>query len=92
MFQNITFDTVKHFSSREKEPVVNFVTNSAMDKNSKKRNSYNAVVMNHLSKKYGFSKNYIRECLNGTRKLAIADILKKEYTEALYRINEALKK
>lgn len=78
--------------TREFQPVVNFVTNSAMDKNSKKRNRYNGVVMTHLSERYGFSKNYIRECLNGTRKLAIADVLKKEYTAALHQIEKALKK
>ncbi|MBD1420805.1 hypothetical protein [Sphingobacterium chuzhouense] len=61
-----------------------------MDKNTKKRASYNTLVIERLHEKYGYSKNYIRECINGTRKAEVADILKREYTELEERVKIAL--
>lgn len=72
------------------ESVVNYVTPSTMDKNTKKRTSYNTLVIERLHEKYGYSKNYIRECINGTRKAEVAEILKREYTELEKKVRVAL--
>ena len=39
-----------------------------MNKGIKKRNSYNPVILDHLVEKYGFSKVYIRQSIDGTKK------------------------
>lgn len=61
-----------------------------MNKTNKKRNSYNPLVIDQLVKVYGFSKSYIRQCLDGSRQALIADTLKKEYKNLENRVNEAL--
>lgn len=61
-----------------------------MDSNPKKRATYNPVVIDRLHTKYGYSKNYIRECINGTRKAEVAEILKREYKELLEKVRVAL--
>lgn len=61
-----------------------------MDKSTKKRNTYNALVIEQLSKKYGFSKAYIRQCLDGSRTALVADNLKKDYKALDLRVTKAL--
>ncbi|SMG35815.1 hypothetical protein [Sphingobacterium psychroaquaticum] len=63
-----------------------------MDKSSKKRNSYNTSVIDQLQKKYGFSKAYIRQCLDGTRQATVADKLKKDYKNGVQKLNAVLAK
>ncbi len=61
-----------------------------MDKNNKKRNSYNPVVIDHLVKKYGFSKSYIRQCIDGTKKGISCDTIKKDYHTQVAAIQSVL--
>jgi len=63
-----------------------------MNKTNKKRNSYNSLVIDHLQKKYGFSKAYIRQCLDGTRQALVADALKKDYKGVEKQLHAALAK
>ncbi len=61
-----------------------------MDKNNKKRNSYNPVVIDHLVKKYGFSKSYIRQCIDGTKKGISCDTIKKDYYAQVAAVQSVL--
>lgn len=68
-----------------------------MDKSSvkkrKKRVSYNTVVIAIIKEKYGYSAEYIRQCLRGDQDNLSADTIKKEYSrlDARYkRILETL--
>lgn len=63
-----------------------------MDKGTKKRNNYNSAVIEYIVKKYGVSKTYIRQSIDGTRKGVTCDILKKEYHKQEAAVNSALKK
>lgn len=63
-----------------------------MNKSMKKRNAYNGLVLEQLEKKYGFSKAYIRQCLDGTRQALVADVLKKDYKRGVQEITAALAK
>lgn len=65
-------------------------TNKAVRKSNQKYNSYNPTVMDHLADKWGITKTYIRQCLNGTRNSTTADRIKKEYRETLKRVEKAL--
>lgn len=62
-----------------------------MNKSSKKRNSYNPVVIDHLVAKYGFSKTYIRQSIDGTKKGIMCDTIKKEYFKQEAAVKAALK-
>lgn len=61
-----------------------------MNKSNKKRNTYNTLVIEQLGKKYGFSKAYIRQCLDGTRQALVADTIKKEYKKLDAKVAQAL--
>lgn len=67
-----------------------------MSKSSKKRNSYNTDVIEALINKYGFSSQFIRQCIRGDRNSATADIIRKEYkamiTPSQNKIQEFLQK
>jgi len=63
----------------------------AMNKSTKKTNSYNTAVLTRLSEIYGFSKVYIRQCLDGTRTAEVSDRLKKDYKRMDNAVKEALK-
>lgn len=52
---------------------------------------YNLLVVETLSKKHGFSKYYIRQCVAGSRKGITPDTIKKEYKEMSAKIDEAIK-
>lgn len=62
-----------------------------MNKGIKKRNIYNTVVIDHLVKKYGFSKTYIRQSIDGTKKGITCDTIKKEYYKQDASVKAALK-
>lgn len=67
--------------------------NKTSDKSMKKsatRNSYNTLVIDHLHKKYGLSKMYIRQCLDGTRTTTTAETIKKDYRDSVNRVEKAL--
>ncbi|WP_312388734.1 hypothetical protein [Chryseobacterium sp.] len=51
-----------------------------MDKTTQKRNNYNIGIITVLSKKFGFTEDYIRKCLRGTRVGIMPDAIKKEYS------------
>lgn len=61
------------------------------NKSTKKTNSYNGLVLDRLQEKHGYSKVYIRQCLDGTRKPGIADTLIKEYKQMEQAVKAALK-
>lgn len=71
--------------------VINKETNKAMDKSNKKRNSYNTTVVDHLVAKYGFSKTYIRQSIDGTKKGITCDTIRKDYFTQEAAIKAALK-
>lgn len=71
--------------------VINKETNKAMNKDNRKRNSYNPVVIDHLVTKYGFSKTYIRWCIDGTKQGITCDTIKKDYYTQLQAVKAALK-
>lgn len=54
--------------------------------NIKKSNTYNVSVINHISEKRGYSKQYIRQCIRGDRNNLTADKIKKEYQLLLKKI------
>ncbi len=61
-----------------------------MSKNTEKRQSYNKVVVNKLSEKYGFTKHYIRQCLRGDRNSLTSDTIRKEYNGLVKKVEKAL--
>ena len=71
--------------------VMQNVTAKTDRKGIQKNQKYNSTVIDHLSEKFGLSKGYIRQCLNGTRKGLTADTLKKEYNQGVKAIKNALK-
>lgn len=52
----------------------------------KKNNTYNVIAVNAISEKRGISKQYIRQCLKGDRNSISADIIKKEYSDIVRKI------
>mgnify|MGYP006946113469 FL=1 len=62
-----------------------------MDKNNtKKNNTYNVLAVNAISEKRGVSKQYIRQCLKGDRNSISADIIRKEYSTIVRKIESLL--
>ena len=62
-----------------------------MDKGIKKRNSYNPIVIDHLVVKYGVSKTYIRQSIDGTKKGLTCDTIRKDYLKQEKAVKAALK-
>lgn len=60
--------------------------------NAKSQNSYNAVAVNALHKKYGLSKQYIRQCLRGDRNNSTADTIRKDYKVLVKEVNAFINK
>jgi hypothetical protein len=51
-----------------------------MDKSNEKSNeNWNTSAIKALADKYGFSKRYIKQCINGDRTPIFADRIKAEY-------------
>lgn len=71
--------------------VINKETNKAMNKGMKKRNSYNTMVIDHLVKKYGYSKTYIRWSIDGTKTGVMCDQIRKEYHDQVKALEAVLK-
>lgn len=71
--------------------VIKNETNKAMSKGMKKRNSYNPVVVDHLVAKYGYTKTYIRQSIDGTKKGVMCEEIKKEYHKQVAAIEALLK-
>ncbi|AIM38305.1 hypothetical protein KO02_17635 [Sphingobacterium sp. ML3W] len=71
--------------------VINNETNRAMSKDSRKRNSYNPVVINHMVVKYGVSKTYIRQSIDGTKKGITCETIRKDYYIQEKAVKAALK-
>ena len=65
-------------------------TNSIMDKSTKKNNKYNSQVVNKLSEKYGFTTQYIRQCLRGDRNSLTSDTIRKEYKKLAKEVDTVL--
>lgn len=55
-----------------------------------KQNSYNVTAVNALHKRYGLSKQYIRQCLRGDRNNSTADTIRKDYAELVKEINQLI--
>ncbi|MCH4828255.1 MULTISPECIES: hypothetical protein [Flavobacterium] len=61
-----------------------------MSKGSIKRNVYNTTVLKRLVQKYGYTRYYVTQCLNGNRDCETADVLKKDYSIMLNEVNRTL--
>ncbi|MDO5608886.1 MAG: hypothetical protein Q4G08_10570 [Capnocytophaga sp.] len=61
-----------------------------MNKSTKKNNSYNALVVNKLSSKFGYSAYYVRKCLRPDSKWEMADAIKKDYQRLVKQVDNAL--
>lgn len=53
--------------------------NKAMDKNTQKRTKHNALAVNKVAEKYGFTPRYVRMCLKGDHKGPMPDNIIKDY-------------
>jgi len=62
-----------------------------MDKETKKKNTYNKEILNRIKEKYGISKRFITMSLSGDRKSEITDKIKKDYKKMEIAITELLK-
>lgn len=49
---------------------------------------YNPTVVNHLEKKYGLSKVYIRRCLGGKQVGIQPDTIRKDYDTLELKVNQ----
>ncbi len=65
-------------------------TKAMIDKSKQKRNNYNTSVIDKLEKTYGYSKTYIRWCIDGTRTGIMPDVIKKEYKSLCAKVEAAL--
>lgn len=52
-----------------------------MDKNSKKRLSFNTQIVKVLSSSFQVSEYFVRECIKGNKTSLTADEIKKKYNE-----------
>lgn len=52
-----------------------------MDKPTKKRQTYNPVIITELKNRYGYSKDYILKSLRGDRVGVVPDMFIKEYKQ-----------
>lgn len=50
-----------------------------MDKETKKKNTYNKEILNRIKEKYGISKRFITMSLSGDRNSEMTDKIKKDY-------------
>ncbi|MCB9202065.1 MAG: hypothetical protein H6604_03320 [Flavobacteriales bacterium] len=63
-----------------------------MNKNTKKKSSYNAVAINKVAEMYGFTDRYVRMCLNGDRTGGMADKIIEMYKKLDSSIKIAIAK
>jgi len=57
----------------------------------KNRKSYNSDAINALIDRYGFSSQFIRQCIRGDRNSITADNIKKEYNMMVSPTAEKIK-
>ncbi|MCD0469775.1 hypothetical protein [Flavobacterium sp. JAS] len=50
-----------------------------MDKETKKKNTYNKEILNRIKEKYGLSKRFITMSLSGDRKSEMTETIRKDY-------------
>ncbi|WP_316632642.1 hypothetical protein [uncultured Flavobacterium sp.] len=50
-----------------------------MDKETKKKNTYNTEILNRIKEKYGLSKRFITMSLSGDRKSEMTETVRKDY-------------
>lgn len=62
-----------------------------MDKETKKKNTYNKEILNRIKEKYGISKRFITMSLSGDRKSEITDAIRKDYKKMENAVTELLK-
>lgn len=51
---------------------------------------YNALVLDKLEEKFGLSRYYIKQCINGRRNCVTGDNIRKEYHRLCAQVKEAL--
>lgn len=66
-------------------------TKLAMDKHTKKKNNYNAEILNRLTEKYGVSKRFVTMSLNGDRTSETSDTIKSDYKLMETEVSKTLK-
>lgn len=62
-----------------------------MDKETKKKNTYNTEILNRIKEKYGLSKRFITMSLSGDRRSEMTDIVRKDYKKMEIAVNALLK-
>lgn len=62
-----------------------------MDKETKKKHTYNKEILNRIKEKYGISKRFITMSLAGDRKSEMTDNIRKDYKKMEIAILELLK-
>ncbi|MEZ0130529.1 hypothetical protein AB9T88_12520 [Flavobacterium sp. LBUM151] len=62
-----------------------------MDKETKKKHTYNKEILNRIKEKYGISKRFITMSLTGDRKSEMTDNIRKDYKKMEIAILELLK-
>jgi len=65
-------------------------TNQTMSKSTKKYNKFNSLVINTLSEKHGFTKQFIRQCLRKDRNSLTSDTIRKEYKQLVKKVENVL--
>jgi len=62
-----------------------------MDKETKKKNTYNKEILNRIKEKYGFSKRFITMSLSGDRNSEMTEKIRKDYKKMEMAILALLK-
>lgn len=62
-----------------------------MDKETKKKNTYNKEILNRIKEKYGISKRFITMSLSGDRKSEMTDTIRKDYKRMENAVTALLK-
>ncbi|MEO7977736.1 hypothetical protein [Flavobacterium sp.] len=62
-----------------------------MDKETKKKNNYNAEILNRIKEKYGLSKRFITMSLSGDRTSEMTDTVKADYKKMELAVKALLK-
>lgn len=65
-------------------------TEKAMDKPTKKRNTYNTEVVSVLSKEFGVSTRFVRMSINKEKDSLTADTIRKKYFEMVNPTKQAI--
>lgn len=63
-----------------------------MDKETKKKNTYNTEILNRIKEKYGLTKRFVTMSLSGDRKSEISESIKKDYKTMQDAVTALLKK